>query len=77
MQNNIMIKCIAIADFTLSKFNELIDIERKSIEQNGKIFKGDKFKCTKEMAEYLTGKNDKGNVVVKIIGVIPEKVIEK
>ena len=70
MQNNIIIKCEAIVDFTLARFNEIWDIERKSIEQNGKLFMGDKFKCSKELAEYLAGKNDKGNVVVKIKEVI-------
>lgn len=67
------IKCEAIVDFTLARFSEIYDIERRTIEQNGKLFTGDKFKCSKELAEYLAGKNDKGNVVVKIIEVIPKK----
>ena len=68
-----MVKCQVIKDFSLSRYNELIDIERKSIGQYGKLFIGDKFKCNKQMAEYLLGNNEKGNIVIKIIEVIPEK----
>ena len=72
-----MIKCEVIKEFTLEKFNELKNIQRRRINTYGKLYDGDIFECTKEMAEYLTGKNDKGNVVVKVIEVIPEKIIEK
>ena len=67
-----MFKCQAISDFSLEKFDELVDIERKAIDINGKIYTGDRFKCNKQMVDYLTGKNDKGAVVVKIIEVIPK-----
>jgi len=66
-----MVKCQVIKDFTLSRFNEIIELERKSIEQYGKLFIGDRFKCNKEMAEYLLGNNEKGSIVIKIIEVIP------
>ena len=69
-----MIKVEAIKDFTLGKFNEIKDtIVRKSVSVEGKIFKGDTFECTQELAEYLSGKNPIGQVVIKIIEVIPEK----
>ena len=68
-----MIRCEVIKDFTLEKFGELEDIERKKLSTKGKLYVGDTFKCTKEMADYLMGKNSKGNVVVKVIEVIPEK----
>ena len=68
-----MIKVEAITQFTLARFNEIRNIQRKSIKQDGMLFVGDTFECDKEMADYLTGKNDKGNIVVKVIEVIPNK----
>lgn len=67
-----MIKCEAIKEFTLERFNELKNIQRKSIEVKGKILIGDTFECEKELADYLLGENDKNIVVVKVIEVIPE-----
>lgn len=72
-----MIKCEVIKEFTLGKFNELKNIQRRRIDTYGMLFVGDTFECSKDMAEYLTGKNDKGNVVVKIIEVIPEEKTKK
>ena len=69
-----MIKVEAIKPFTLGKFNEITNIVRKGADTPGQLNVGDTFECTQEMAEYLTGKNNKGMVVVKIIEVIPEKV---
>ena len=68
-----MVKVEAITQFTLGRFNEITNLVRKSVEKEGMLFVGDTFECTKEMAEYLTGKNDRGNVVVKVIEVIPDK----
>ena len=68
-----MICCEVIKDFTLEKFGELENIKRKKIDTKGKLYIGDTFECTKEMADYLMGKNLKGNVVVKVIEIIPEK----
>ena len=68
-----MIKCEVIKEFTLEKFNELQSIERKSSNQVGKLFVGDTFECSKEMANYLTGNNKNGEVVVKIIEIVPKK----
>lgn len=67
------IKCEAIIEFTLSKFNEITNIIRKNASKEGMLYKGDIFECTKEMAKYLTGENDKKRVVVRIIEVIPKK----
>ena len=72
-----MIKVEAITQFTLGRFNEIKNIKRRSVEKEGMLFVGDTFECTQEMAEYLTGKNDRGNIVVKIIEVIPEEVKEE
>ena len=67
-----MIKCEAIADFTLEKFNELKNITRKLLEEKSKLFKGDTFECDEKMADYLTGNNALNKVVVKVIEVMPE-----
>lgn len=69
-----MIKVEVIENFTLEKFNEITNLVRHGgYDKNGFLNKGDTFECTKEMAEYLTGGNEKGKVVVKVIEVIPEK----
>lgn len=76
-----MIKVEAIDVFTLGRFNELNNIERAGRSEPGKLFKGDKFECTKELADYLLGGNKYGKPYVKVIEVIPaideEKVVKK
>ena len=72
-----LVKVEAIKQFTLGKFDEITNIVRKSADTKGMLYVGDTFECTQEMAEYLTGKNDRGNVVVKIVEVIPEKEVAK
>lgn len=67
-----VIKVQVIRPFTLGRFNEITNIIRKNIEKDGMLFEGDIFECSQDLAEYLTGKNEKGDVVVKIIEVIPE-----
>ena len=71
-----MVKVEATQQFTLGKFNEIKNINRKGADKPGMIFVGDTFECTPEMAKYLTGENDKNISVVKVIEVIPE-VVEK
>ena len=66
-----MIKCEVIEDFTLERFKELNNIQRKNKNINGKLFVGDTFECKKDLADYLTGKNYKNKVVVKILQVEP------
>lgn len=72
-----MIKCEVIKEFTLERFDELKNIERKLSNQVGKLFVGDTFECSKEMADYLTGNNKNSDVVVRIIEVKPEIKEEK
>lgn len=69
-----MIKCEVIKEFTLEKFNDLENIQRKSIDTKGKLYVGDIFECSSEMASYLMGNNDKRQVVVKIIELEPEEL---
>jgi len=69
-----MVKVEAIEPFTLGRFNEIRNIQRKSIETPGQLNVGDIFECDEELYEYLNGKNAKGKVVVKLIEVIPPKV---
>lgn len=68
------IKVETIKPFTYSEFDKIKDsIVRKGIDTPGQLNVGDIFVCDKETAEYLTGKNERGNVVVRVIEVIPEK----
>lgn len=64
-------------DFTLERFNELKNITRKSVEEKGKLFKGDTFECDEKMVDYLTGNNPLNKVVVKVIEVEPVKEAPK
>ena len=72
-----MIKCEVIKEFTLEKFDELKNIQRRRIETKGKLYVGDIFECNKKMADYLMGKNKDGVTVVKVIEVEPEIKIEQ
>ena len=68
-----MIKLQATEDFTLRRFSEVKNIERKNKKEDGWLFAGDIFECEKELADYLLGGNHLKRKVVKIIEVIPEK----
>ena len=67
-----MIKVEVIEEFTLKRFDELKNIQRKSIEVKGRLFVGDTFECDEDMVKYLTGNNEQGKTVVKVIEVEPE-----
>ena len=67
------IKVEVITQFTLARFDEITNIKRVNAKKDGMLFVGDTFECSKEMAEYLSGKNEKGNIVVRIIEVEPLK----
>lgn len=71
-----MIKVEVIENFTLGRFNELKEIERVSRNTPGQLYKGDRFVCEKDLADYLLGQNSLGRSFVKVIEIIPEKVIE-
>lgn len=68
-----MIKVEVIEQFTLKNYEKIKDsIKRKSIDTYGKLYVGDTFKCDKEMVSYLTGNNEEGKTVIKVIEVKPE-----
>lgn len=69
---NLMVKAKAKIEFSLAKFDELKNLVRYGKNENGKLFKGDTFECTSEMAEYLNGGNAKGISVIEILEIIPE-----
>ena len=72
----IMIKCEVIIDnFTLKAFDELKNIKRARRDVKGTLYLGDTFECTEKMAEYLTGNNQYGKAVVKIIELDPQEEI--
>lgn len=68
---NNMIKLKATKDFSLERFDELKNIVRVGKEEKGKLYIGDIFECSKEIAEYLLGGNDKNIIVAEIIEVEP------
>ena len=68
-----MIRVEVTEGFTLGRFNELRNIIRKGSEEAGRLFIGDTFECTEEMAEYLTKTNKEGRAFVRVIEVIPEE----
>ena len=68
-----MIRCEVIKEFTLERFDELKNIERKTFDTKGKLYVGDTFECDKQMADYLMGDNKDKQVVVKVIEVEPKK----
>jgi hypothetical protein len=61
-------------EFTLTRFDELKNIERKSVDTYGKLYVGDKFECSQELCDYLQGNNKLKQAFVKVIEVIPEEV---
>lgn len=70
-----MIKVEVIEKFTLKDFDELKNIERRSVDEKGTLFVGDTFECNKNMVDYLTGNNPLNKVVVKVVEVVPEKEV--
>lgn len=68
-----MIKVEVIEKFTLKDFDELKNIERRSVDEKGTLFVGDTFECNKDMVDYLTGNNPLNKVVVKVVEIVPEK----
>lgn len=67
-----MIKCVVLEEFTLNDYDKLKNIKRSKIDTYGRLYVNDEFECDEAMAKYLTGGNDKGKVVVKIIEVKEE-----
>jgi hypothetical protein len=68
-----MVKLEALEEFTLGRFEELTNIVRVKQEVKGRLFVGDVFECTEDLANYLTGDNHLKRAVAKVIGVIPEE----
>ena len=73
-KNEVIIKVEAIKPLTLERFDEIKNsIVRKGIDTYGQLNVGDTFECSQDLAEYLTGKNSRGMIVVKITEIIPKK----
>lgn len=68
-----MIIAQALENFTLSDFDKIKIIQRKNIDEQGKIFMGDKIECNKKLAEYLLKDNHYKRPFIKIIEYIPDK----
>lgn len=68
-----MVKVKVIAPFYLARFGELQNIQRVSLDEDGKLFVGDTFECTEEMADYLIQGNAMKRAFVEVIEIIPAK----
>lgn len=68
-----MISCEVIEKFTLKDFDKLKNVKKVMNRKENEFGVKDTFECDKEMVDYLTGDNDEGVVVVKIIEVVPEE----
>jgi len=68
-----MIKVEVIKPFTLEKFNELKNIERKGVDTPGLLNVGDRFECTKKMCDYLLKNNALHTEFIKVLEVAPEE----
>ena len=68
-----MIKVKAIQDFELKDFEKISNIQRAGgRNKEGWLYTGDKFECDEDMVKYLTGGNELGKTVVKVIEVEPK-----
>lgn len=73
-----MIKVEVIENFTLERFNELKNVQRKNSGKDGSLNIGDTFECTEDMAKYLMKENSYNKAYVKVIEVEPiKKAISK
>ncbi|MBO7735716.1 MAG: NTP transferase domain-containing protein [Methanobrevibacter sp.] len=71
-----MVKVEVTEDFTLERFGELKNIIRAGVNTQGRLYKGDVFECSKDLADYLLGGNKLEKAFVKVIELIPEKEVE-
>ena len=75
-----MIKVGVIEEFTLGRFNEITNLKRaREVDEKAtgnRLMVGDTFECQKDLADYLLGDNPIKRPVVKVIEIIPEKVVE-
>lgn len=74
-----MIKVEVIKEFTYKDFDNIKDTLKRASSKNedGRLYEGDIFECSKKIVEYLTGKNEEGITVIKIIEVQPNRVSKK
>ena len=68
-----MVKVKVIEEFHLGKFYELKNIVRIGNNEDGRLYVGDIFECTEDMAKYLLGENALKRAFVEVIEIIPEK----
>ena len=73
-----MIKAEVIVDFTLGRFKELKNIQRKnpSNNQDGYLYVGDTFECEEELGKYLTGDNAIKKTVIRVVSVTPKEELK-
>lgn len=72
-----MVKVQAIIDFSYKNYNKIVDLQPVNKIQEGKLFAGDIFNVEDSEALYLTGKNKNNIIAVKVLEVIPDKILDK
>ena len=68
-----MIRVEVIEDFTLQRYDELKNIQRRNLDTKGKLYKGDTFECSEELTKYLSGDNKLKKAFVRVIEVLPKE----
>ena len=68
-----MIRVEVIEDFTLGRFNELKNIQRKNLNTPGRLYKGDVFDATEDIVDYLSGNNRLKRCFLKVIEILPKE----
>ena len=68
-----MIKCEVIENFTLEKYNQLKNVNKREKRKDNEFGIKDTFECSEEMVDYLTGNNVLNKTVVKVVEVEPIK----
>lgn len=62
-----MIKLRAKQNFTYKDFDKIIEIQRKKLDEKGKVNKDDILVVDETMAEYLLGKNPINKAVCEVV----------
>lgn len=74
-----MIKCKAIEEFSLNRFNEIVNLVRynKAKNDDKMIYANDEFECQKDLADYLLGDNPLHKCVIQVLEVFPREEKEQ
>lgn len=71
-----MVKVQAIMDFTYKNYDKIRNLNSYDKIEEGKIFENDIFEVEPAEALYLVGNNDIGIIAVKVLEIIPNKIVK-